>query len=90
MGELMSQCHHTEIDQACVCVYVCVCTHNLKHSLTHAHALLSSKGSVAYKLAAVSSQSLCRGRGRKDKLLRLDRTDLNEALLGCVILGRGF
>lgn len=46
----------------------CVHTHTLKPSLshTHTHPLLSSKGSVAYKLAAVSSQSLRVGRGKKD------------------------
>ena len=64
-------------------------THTHTHTHAHAHALLSSKGSVAYKLAAVSSQSLCAGRGRKDKLLRLDGTELNQASLDWVILGWG-
>ena len=63
------------------------------HTRTHSpqtltHAPLSSKGSVAYKLAAVSSQSLCRG--RQDKLLRLDGTELNQASLDWTILGWGF
>lgn len=62
------------------------------HSQTLSHALLSSKESVAYKLAAVSSQSLALyvGRGRQDKLLRLDGTELNQAMLDWVILGWGF
>lgn len=41
----------------------------LSNTLKHAHALFGSKGSVAYKLAAVSSQALCVGSGRMDKLL---------------------
>lgn len=40
---------------------------------------LSSKGSVAYKLAAVSSQCLCVARGRQDTLLRLDGAELYQA-----------
>ena len=73
----------------CVSALYCVHTHTHtythtqadRHSFTHTHALLSSKGSVAYKLAAVSSQSLCVGGGRQDKLLRLDGTELNQAKL---------
>lgn len=41
----------------------------LSNTLTHAHALFGSKGSVAYKLAAVSSQPLRAGSGRMDELL---------------------
>lgn len=80
------------------CIFLCI-VYSLSRSLSlspsqilllkHARALLSSKRSVAYKLAAVSSQALCVGRGRMGKLSWLQRTNLNQALLDWVILDWG-